>query len=388
MPDLNSVPASPHFLATSSRQSSQQMAPSSPSINILPSNQELVNNPTSSVALPSPQFPHISHVPGSAMGDNTGVGQGPGPQRHPRPVTASDIHSQLEKEQEAVVNRLTRELALLRAAHNASVVSTTSSTSATTTEPIPPLETYRGRHQRTSSNTSIRSNVGSVSGSSMAPGISSPVPVRISPATGLPATLADVARQRRASTTSRRSRAGSPAPHEQSGYFSSAMNRSHSATTSVIATPGADTDASSVILPATPRMEEAMYYREQLNSVRAENEALKQRLKELEGLIRQRRESNASPSAGGGANAPTSAGARSGSRPRSDSVSTTTSVAASVATSATGAGGISVAAQRDRPRVVSQISSPSTVGFGVPEDELRVGESASSLGLPNPGSQR
>ena len=59
--------------------------------------------------------------------DNTGVGVGPGmaaisrdklsygwssayvligPLRHPRPLTAADLHTQLEKEQEAVVSPL------------------------------------------------------------------------------------------------------------------------------------------------------------------------------------------------------------------------------------------------------------------------------------------
>lgn len=41
---------------------------------------------------------------GSMVGDNTGVGTGPGPLRHPRPLTAADLHLQLEKEQEAVVS--------------------------------------------------------------------------------------------------------------------------------------------------------------------------------------------------------------------------------------------------------------------------------------------
>ena len=40
---------------------------------------------------------------GPTVGDNTGVGAGPGPLRHPRPLTAADLHLQLEKEQEAVV---------------------------------------------------------------------------------------------------------------------------------------------------------------------------------------------------------------------------------------------------------------------------------------------
>jgi hypothetical protein len=37
------------------------------------------------------------------MKDNAGVDPGPGPTRHPRPLTAADLHLQLEKEQEAVV---------------------------------------------------------------------------------------------------------------------------------------------------------------------------------------------------------------------------------------------------------------------------------------------
>lgn len=35
--------------------------------------------------------------------DNTGVGAGPGPLRHPRPLTAAELHSQLEQEQELLV---------------------------------------------------------------------------------------------------------------------------------------------------------------------------------------------------------------------------------------------------------------------------------------------
>jgi hypothetical protein len=44
-----------------------------------------------------------SGMAGVTVGDNTGVGAGPGPLRHPRPLTAADLHLQLEKEQEAVV---------------------------------------------------------------------------------------------------------------------------------------------------------------------------------------------------------------------------------------------------------------------------------------------
>jgi hypothetical protein len=116
-PDLNSVPPSPHPSTTSatsplprvpsSRRASQQMAspqilPLSPALNILPSNQSTVNN----IAPPmvSPPLTGTMSTASSLPGDNTGVGTGPGPLRHPRPLTAADLHLQLEKEQEAVVS--------------------------------------------------------------------------------------------------------------------------------------------------------------------------------------------------------------------------------------------------------------------------------------------
>lgn len=106
MPDLNSVPPSPHVLASgtpSRRQSANLQSASSPpsaSVNILPSNQAAVNQHVPSQALPSPGFP----PPQSPMSStDAAVGPGPGPLRHPRPLTASELHMQLEKEQEAVV---------------------------------------------------------------------------------------------------------------------------------------------------------------------------------------------------------------------------------------------------------------------------------------------
>ncbi len=114
-PDLNSVPPSPRPLAssprltsrTTSRRTSTQIAPpaiplTSPTLNILPSNQSAVNH--SSPPLTSPNMATIATgTAGVTIGDNTGVGTGPGPLRHPRPLTAADLHLQLEKEQEAVV---------------------------------------------------------------------------------------------------------------------------------------------------------------------------------------------------------------------------------------------------------------------------------------------
>lgn len=113
-PDLNSVPPSPRPLAasprltsrTNSRRTSQQMgppalSPSSPTLNILPSNQSAVNHTSPPLASP---ITMTAATAGPAPGDNTGVGTGPGPLRHPRPLTAADLHLQLEKEQEAVVS--------------------------------------------------------------------------------------------------------------------------------------------------------------------------------------------------------------------------------------------------------------------------------------------
>jgi hypothetical protein len=110
-PDLNSVPPSPRPVAssphitsrTASRRASQQMPPpslppSSPSYNILPSNQSAINH--ASPPLVSPTIPLTMAI---GTGDNTGVGTGPGPLRHPRPMTAADLHLELEREQEAVV---------------------------------------------------------------------------------------------------------------------------------------------------------------------------------------------------------------------------------------------------------------------------------------------
>jgi len=75
---------------------------SSPALNILPSNQSTVNPQVQPIVAPGASVVIQSTAIG-ITGDNTGVGAGPGPLRHPRPLTAADLHLQLEKEQEAVV---------------------------------------------------------------------------------------------------------------------------------------------------------------------------------------------------------------------------------------------------------------------------------------------
>lgn len=113
MPDLNSVPESPRVLALSRRTSSAQMPPpsapasaSSPSdaaLNILPSNLNAVT--TGAPIAPSLPSPILASANSAAQrpADASSATAGPGPVRHPRPLTAADLHQQLEKEQEAVV---------------------------------------------------------------------------------------------------------------------------------------------------------------------------------------------------------------------------------------------------------------------------------------------
>ncbi|KAK7418192.1 hypothetical protein QQZ08_011345 [Neonectria magnoliae] len=372
MPDLNSVPPSPHTLAGSRRQSIWEMAapvPTSPSLNILPSNQNAVNHPS----LPSPQLAATQPAPAHALAAEPGVGPGPGPERHPRPLTAAELHLQLEKEQEAVVNRLTRELSLLRAAQNASVVSNTSSISATNSnhDAVPEQSLLSGsgfsiptarQHQRTSSTTSQSFGQPPLS-SSYEARIHAPRPIQATPLS------------RQGSSASRQSQTNSPGPSslDPSSYFQ--HHRIPPPTSvpmsSVGATPGSGSVSEQLspgLMPATMRYEETAFHRHELEMAKRENESLKRRIRELERHVRQRRASDAS-------------------RTRSESVSTTASM------SITPAGGVSIAGPREgtlaRPErergltTQSMISVAGSVGVGVPEEEVKVGESAASSGLPN-----
>jgi len=241
-----------------------------------------------------------------------------------------------------------------------------------------PLTTSR-RHQRTPSNASTRSLTAAGVSTTSLPGISSPAPVR-------PPVVGSVSLSRQNSTASRRSRAGSPAPSQPASltqshlndpsltsYFNNRLPPSSSVltqpggsgpTSAPSATPGPEI-LSPAILPATTRYEETAYYRSELEAVKRENEALKRQVRELERMVRERRASDAGRAQQQG---------RSVSRSRSESVSTTASISVPVA-----GGGTSIAGQREeRPRVVSMMSHAGSVGVGVPEDEVRVGESAAS----------
>lgn len=113
MPDLNTVPESPRALASSRRTSSAQMSappaptagssPADAALHILPSNLNAVT--TGAPIPPSLPSPHTTTAGAAAqpVADAASTISGPGPVRHPRPLTAADLHQQLEKEQEAVV---------------------------------------------------------------------------------------------------------------------------------------------------------------------------------------------------------------------------------------------------------------------------------------------
>ncbi|KAI9650076.1 hypothetical protein NHQ30_000089 [Ciborinia camelliae] len=339
-PDLNSVPpssrpqevsGSPRLTSrTPSRRTSQAMhSPNPPlsvtSLNILPSNQSTVAS-----ALMSPTHNILTSATGPIpAGDNTGVGMGPGPLRHPRPLTAADLHLQLEKEQEAVVNRLTRELSMLRAAQNASVVSNASSTSTGHPDaldntnhllsgPNHPIPSHR-RHHRTSSSTSTRSITATAGSISTASGIAAPAARRVD---SLPQGIS-LSRQN-SMTGVQRSGASSPAilsgsygHADQFSHFyhqqqrpSILQHREHSSGTVPTLSSGAGGEIGSAMsVPTTGRYEEAALQRHELESVKKENEALKKKIRELERALRNRRQSDASLT-----------------RPRSESVSTTASV--------------------------------------------------------------
>ncbi|KAI1436548.1 hypothetical protein GGR50DRAFT_650806 [Xylaria sp. CBS 124048] len=416
MPDLNSIPLDPqgvpaargHRTTSSqdikpqqtSQQPSQQASPlampTASSLHILPSNQQTVQTGSSS-HLPST---HHHSSPDMAFPPATGQ-DATGPLRHPRPLTASELHSQLEQEQEYIVNRLSRDLTMLRMSQNASVVSNASSTSASTSAvdqmhpssftdthmlsgPGYPVLTGR-RHHRTSSSTSARSlNQTLNQGTS-----SAPIAIPLSHS-GSAASILEAARNprgamgisRQNSTASRRtsSRNRSPQPYPGNGsILSSSLSQSHGfppdfvpgsyhygrtpSGASMVATPGSE--ISPGFIPATGRYEETAIFRNELESAKRENEALKRRIKELEKILRERKENDAGTG-----------------RLRSESGSTAANANVSGTTSVGGlaGGGIGVAGdRREERRIIERAASANTsVAVGVPDEELEVGESAAT----------
>ncbi|KAF8466441.1 hypothetical protein BDZ91DRAFT_173257 [Kalaharituber pfeilii] len=271
----------------------------------------------------SMMLPPSGHVAGSiGIGSEAGVGPGPGPQRHPKPLTAAELHLQLEREQEAVVNRLTRELAALRAqqAHNSSAI---------LDDPLPlgpggsPIahHTYSSphipRHHRTSSNTSTSAVAGANSLSRQnstrsirsvnTGGRSSPAMADLLP---LPPHAAIGGGPVSPSLS------GGPGPYPYAGYYGYQYQGGLG-----IATPSMNGSETHLPLGSTEvrgsSLAEAMQWKAELENVKKENEALRQRVKELEKILKEAGGVEPEGWNGGGVGAATHFG---GGRSRSSSI--------------------------------------------------------------------
>lgn len=305
-PDINSLPPSPYsprrITSTASRRTADTMAPPPAPISPLPQSPTIVSRePLANVS----------------SGDNTGVGIGPGPLRHPRPLTAADLHMQLEKEQEAVVNRLTRELSLLRQ-QSASVASTTSSASTG----LPDATDHNANHlmsgashptpsrrHRSSSNLSARSantaattatGITGTSGSTVGTtaGVAGSTVSGIAPARDAtaPYPYARDTLSRQSSFASRRSEASSPSLSSslhQGDHFPTHHIHRHSGSASYNQPPPSSQHPTNTRVPSTQRYEEAAHHRTELEIVKRENEALRRRIQELERNLHSRRQSGA-----------------------------------------------------------------------------------------------
>ncbi|KAI4198838.1 MAG: hypothetical protein LQ346_002686 [Caloplaca aetnensis] len=260
-----------------------------------------------------------------------------GPLRHPRPLTAADLHMQLEKEQEAVVNRLTRELSLLRQ-QTASVASTTSSTStgfADSTDhnanhlmsgPSHPTPSRRHRSSSSLSTRSINtaattaSGYTGLSGSTVGTtgGVAGSTVSGIAPARDIhgvyPVHAQSLSRQN-STASSRRSQASSPSLSSsllQSDHFPNLIplrqpnpSLPSSQLPQQTLSPAASARSSYIHANPTTRYEETSHQRAEMDSVKRENEALRRRIRELERRLASHRHARSdSESTGTGAPRP------------------------------------------------------------------------------------
>ncbi|KAK4993594.1 hypothetical protein LTR50_000204 [Elasticomyces elasticus] len=340
------------------------------------------------------------------------------PIRHPRPLTAAELYLELEKEQEAVVNRLTRELSTLRAQHSASVASNASHSSTSTSasflpvDPSDPNPTHQitgpthptpSRRHRSSSSVSTRSintpstsvsSVGGTTGLSTVGGTAS-VPIggisqasadRTAAAAGGGVGPSTRSRQSSvtASGTSTPARmpldAGYPHGYHQPvpahGYtlpHRPSMSQATSATSNTTWSTHAHAGSAAGVQPlpspaASPSLAHALHNyaetatnRTELDIVKAENEALRQRIRQLERTLQTRRESSQSDTG----IVPQALG-----RERSES---------RMSSAGWQGGGVAIAGPRERSESQSTTASEARSRRGGVEDEsVRVGESAGS----------
>ncbi|KAG9517632.1 hypothetical protein KCV07_g6081, partial [Aureobasidium melanogenum] len=302
------------------------------------------------------------------------------PMRHPHPLTAAELHLELEKEQEAVVNRLTRELSALRAQHSASVASNASQTSSNQALDTGLSHPTPTRQHRSSSTASSRS-LSNPSASSSHVNIQHPQPT--APLAGVSQASFDRAAAAAGSTTTNPSISRNPSIRSTSGHSTPALTPasatslprrpSLSQAASAISTAGSFTPGSFTPGPVSPYTStsstaEIASSRAELELVKQENEALRQRVKALERALRSRRNSVTSEASVNTNNPNPRIEAAAVSRP---SVS---------AWAANMAGMTSVAGPRERSESQSTTASrrPEVLER---EDSIRVGESAANVGL-------
>ncbi|KAJ5637108.1 hypothetical protein N7490_006987 [Penicillium lividum] len=208
-----------------------------------------------------------------------------GPLRHPKPLTPSDLHLVLEKEQEAMVNRLTRELSLLRQ-QTTSVASTASSTSTMNesvdgTHGSPSLgganHPHSYRRQRSSS--SLGSHSTSVHGSQAS--VTGIAPSRTAEHNRSARSREPSLSQRRPSIGSLSSHSQHPHPEHVSHYGSPSIYPHRSS----ISQTHLGLSSSSLA-----RCEEVALHRAELETARRENEQLRRRVRELEQVLKKQKE--------------------------------------------------------------------------------------------------
>ncbi|KAF2457842.1 hypothetical protein BDY21DRAFT_342938 [Lineolata rhizophorae] len=247
-PDLNSVPASPRNQPSASHSSSRRAS------QIFPMSPPPLPLSSPGAALPSGTSQHSGYPfplnsPGTITNTASVSDTAAVPMRHPRPLTAAELHLELEKEQEAVVNRLTRELSALRA-QSASVASTASSN--TSGAPGLLVDT-------------ADAHTGSLTG---------------------PTHPTASRRHRSSSSVSRGSVAAATATIPLGNAPQPASHRF-----SLSSVGGGEQHAgrsSSSLSLSTPRYEETAYHRQELEEAKRENERLRRRIRELEATLKER----------------------------------------------------------------------------------------------------
>ncbi|GAB7350608.1 hypothetical protein MBLNU459_g1176t1 [Dothideomycetes sp. NU459] len=361
--------------------------PSSPQL-LQPGSSTSSRRPSHSVTMPPPASP-FSHSMQSPNIQGMTTADASIPVRQSRPLSAAELHLEMEKEQEAVVNRLTRELSALRAQHSASMASNASqSSSASNTpsilpidpnDPIPihqltgPTHPTPSRRHRSSSTASSRSITTPSTSTSSAVSTAQPPlapPVGVSQASADRAAAAgNLSRNPSVRSTSGTSTPARPsidyssssgfpnlAPHRPSISQATSFNSVAGSTIAHVGSPNPGVSSPS------QQYADAASARSELDIVKAENESLRQRIRSLERALRARRESSQSDanhtgrdrsSSRQGLNVSAWAAGTSvaGPRERSESQSTTASSRPGIA-------------GEDRDDVVKVGESAATVGIG------------------------